>query len=180
MYYKIIFNTKKQGKIELENVSSFSIKYEHYVSVVHESNKLPVVSNVFKTDIYSIAVLGITCPLIDGQEIRTYNALITLDGRNLGMSKVFSERIEDGYLILSEITGFSKDQKTMYYTDHYISLNDVLRVTKSNIESCVVQLPKEEISKTTDNDDDSYKELITGTTRKTDTYKDMIEDNKNE
>lgn len=140
MYFRIVFNNKKLGQINIDNVSSFNLTYEYYVSVVYEDKKgLPVVSNIFKSDIYSIALAGRSCVLTEGQEIRTYDATIVLDGKTLGLNKAFSERIENGYIVLSEITGFSDDKRTMYYTDHYIAIKDILRITKTNIESCTVE-----------------------------------------
>lgn len=148
MYNKVVFNNKKLGKIVLNDVSSIKMDYEYYVSVVNNENDKPTVTNVFKSDIYSVSVLGKSYSLTDKEELRMYKAVIIMDGKTLGIEKVFSERIEGDYLVLSEISGFSKDQKTMFYTDHYLELNKVLKVSKTDIESCTVELPKEESDNT--------------------------------
>lgn len=161
MYFKIRFNNKRLGTIVLDNVQSFNMNYEYYVSVVYEDEKKnPVVSNIFKADIYSIAVMGKSCTLAEGQEIRTYDATIVTDGRTFGLEKTFSERIENGYLVFSEINGFSEDQRTMYYTDHYIEIKNILRVTKTNIVSCTVEFPKEEVSKKLDSTEVNNEQAI--------------------
>lgn len=156
MSFKIVFNNKKLGKVLLNNVTSFSSDYKYYVSVVNEENGYPVVTNMFKSDIISMAVLDRSCTLQEGQELKPYDATVYTELQTLNLKKAFSERIENGYLVLSEISGFSKDQRTMFYTDHYIDISSILKVAKYNIESCTVEFSSNETSE--NNSNDSIKE----------------------
>ena len=60
-------------------------------------------------------------------------------GQERSHGKIFATVSQAGFSSLLVKLGLSDDKRTMYYTDHYIAIKDILRITKTNIESCTVE-----------------------------------------